>query len=374
MSLYIGKNSNNKAIMHITNTSISESGMKTGILPSTSFHTEIQYLTYETYSPTSVIYVSTYGETLLVLPSNLVSLMRDERRAFFMTAELNGVVEYMDSFGYKNATVGYYATQCRFTNTTSATSLSAVMGLPTSSYIYPLFYGNWTNKTIKVHILNYSKTTFVQRTIPYTYSVLIDNNQLTINGQNLINTRYISHEQINTIDPIVNIRGHNYQLINFNPPGSGIIMQTNPNVEIKSGGKTIFTSLFINPTLSFSQRITGTAAFNTYYTNIYGTVIKPISNAGAGTFKEGDMFTFYFDTYKTGAEAVNATCVYRYTMDSVNYVFLGYIYLTMGNIYNYAYFGVYSAPDGSLHVAMYIYSYGMTVHVGTLNIIIYKFI
>ena len=114
MSLYIGRDDNNNGILHITASPENSTDMKSGILNSTVFHNEFEFLTYDLIPVTMSCVSATYiNRTVYMYRMNISLPDLNNFIAYeFLDSSMNlvdkGQVFWYDNSGYTNTTTTSY--------------------------------------------------------------------------------------------------------------------------------------------------------------------------------------------------------------------------------------------------------------------------
>lgn len=221
MSFYIGKDSQNTSVLHITGDTESESTLKNGIVTSTVFHSDLTYLSFEEFSPIAIYPKGSTSYSGRTTPGGNMCLFdaafynnfsSNPRRMFFMSVEgasyitpiLTGT--YIRNFIYS---VHWYSTSNP--DFSSASGVYDSLDYPTSIYKYAFIMSFSTN--IQCIVSNYTDGGFI--TSPTVgNSISLSNTQILIKGVDIRTYKYLSIGTINAIDPTISINGNTYQRVN----------------------------------------------------------------------------------------------------------------------------------------------------------------
>lgn len=267
MSFFIGKDNNDRAVIHITSDTVSESVIKSGEISSTIFHSDLQYLGFEVFEPSEVYTKNPTSRSGKTTPGGKMCSFTDDfylkfsgnsRRMFFMsvagesymTPILTGT--YIRNFVY---TVHWYSTANPDFSTSDGVYNS--LDYPTSTYKYAFIMTSSTD--IKAVLSNYSDGNFI---VPPTSGndIYLDKNEMLVNGVDLREYRYICSGTINSIDDTTNINGNTYQLINSTPKSGSMSISSNGSStgEISIGGAAIFKESSSQVKLTAGRRYAST--------------------------------------------------------------------------------------------------------------------
>lgn len=292
MSLFIGKNNANRAIMHITNlTNDYPIGDPNS---STVFHSDLPFISYTTYDCT-LRSVSVPSDRGLLAGSNQGLQVSDEcvnlikqGRLILIEVTRSGVKELLDSnAGILYDTGSYYEYTYAYCIWANSTFTSAVH-YQDDTFYYPIINTPNGVSSAKIHVLNIG-----QYTVPGITSngVSITASSLFINSTDVANYQYLSPVTINSTDPVIpNVNGHNVQFINYVQSSSGIEVYAAQGVyQIKTGGKTIFDSSALRKKLVYGSTTILHIPNNSYCRSRSGTSYIDLDSG----FSNGDMVAVY---------------------------------------------------------------------------------
>lgn len=249
MSFYIGKDSQNNSVLHITGSTETEAVLKNGVTNSTVFHSDLKYLSFEEFTPIAIYPKGSTSYSGLTTPGGNMCLFGNEfyekfssnnRRMFFMSVNgasyitpiLTGT--YIRNFIYS---VHWYSTSNP--DFSSASGVYDSLDYPTSVYKYAFIMSASTS--IRCIVSNYTDGSFI---VPPTVgnSISLNNSQIVVKGVDMRTYKYLSIGTINTIDPTININGNIYQLVNsvYKTGATSIYSNGSSVGGISIGGAPIF--------------------------------------------------------------------------------------------------------------------------------------
>lgn len=246
MSFYLGTDTSNKKVMHITKGVNTIPQLKSGVLSNTIFHSSLPYLDIKELP---VSRAASSGYTHAILSSTDANWLGANNIAYCFVVDNN--VYSGGSYLDRNS---FYSDS----NPWDFKGIETQIAFGTWSATYPNFGWSFDYKpssTYMVYTMNGSYSTvrcFAFKNIvnkvyvpksPSNHSVLIKNSGIIVNGINLIDYGYVNKGQINNVDKVANIPGQTVQFINSGASGSLSIMSNQTKTEILKGDKALFSTL-----------------------------------------------------------------------------------------------------------------------------------
>lgn len=248
MSLYFGKDNENKNILHITKGTSSEATMRSGIQSNTVFHSTLPFISVNlsemgtlTNKGASYIYdrvmIETYPKGgylyIVSIPSELLTYFRGSKSEPFAFLTYN-----IFSYDHIDTNVGF------------STPHYGVSPGSIRQYFYTNSSGRIVDRSSATHIvlgttkLIYNLFIIRPATLPsLSGPINISSQVFKIGSYDLRNYRFLGPEDTNSYDPVVNLPGFSRRLVNSNGHvGSGVSIVSSPNHEIHFGGNRIFSS------------------------------------------------------------------------------------------------------------------------------------
>jgi len=229
MSLYIGKDDNNDAIMHITTGSKTKNELTslTPDLSSAIFHSKCAYLfsKYEKYTMTA--------QTGSMCEGNYVTISKSSSYMIGPSGNLRTTLVFVNG-EYVNMYV-------------NAPFVSFALGYYYDSDSEQLvIYLNDLSGSVTIQLLftDYFGLTYNSSNIDYYGAPIIVNNyELSFNGFNYFDNQWVVTPPINDSDDILSIQGKQYQIINSTSTSGGFSLDTsNGTVKIYKGSKCLVDS------------------------------------------------------------------------------------------------------------------------------------
>lgn len=259
MSFYLGKDPNNKAVLHISKGYRTSDQLRGGILGDTIFHSDLPYVQYTAYkatiSPINTDFTNAnYG---LSLPESVLTAM--DSQVFCIVVEHSGKFDlyetYLPEMPYiVHYTVDWfeipsYARYMWTNNTFSEVSAArdSVHRLPAIRLPNP---SEVTNVWVVVLDTGITHNTNTSET------VYIGKGRLDVDGTSLATYRYITSVPVNNTDPIVYTpNGDPIQFINFTTGTETSLSITSDSGRsiIRSGDKKIFDSGLVRGKVIFDK-------------------------------------------------------------------------------------------------------------------------
>jgi len=282
MSLFIGKVSN-IPVLHITNTSTDATTIATTTaIAQTSFHSSLPYLICSKYDLTSTSVAGKNNIMYFQAPLSAIKEITNSNHMFFITILVAGTWYFL-----ANGT-----TQVTPINSLVGFSSNPSKGVETTSINSTYNYIQTTKDTTKamlftLNVLNRGGG-YVPITLNISAGINVGNNNLTVMGNDLSNTVYVSNTIFNPID-LVATGGNSstFQLLNTLNTNTGMsIISDNTSTRILRGGEIIFNSAVVNNKVIFRDSAhTIVPSKKLYGGDIYDTSI-PLS------IYKGDMLLF----------------------------------------------------------------------------------
>ncbi len=234
MSLFIGKDSNNIPILHITNSENSISEMKSPTtIVSTVFHSSMDYITFTPYYTTQIYTAGTNDYYIYFDNAAFTDIFAVSPRKNYMLVVDGKVHEVGNWVNVPDWTKFWYdINRANPHNDIKSTSRCARIAnngtIPTSAVLY---------------VLNIQINTVV---VPYENAateILINNQDITINNIDLLDIPFIVNGQLNSSDNTITINNQTYQVLNTGAQETGIKFDlTGNDVKIYNGTKLLCDS------------------------------------------------------------------------------------------------------------------------------------
>ena len=241
MSLYVGKEETGVGVLHLTNGDTSLTSIKSGILSNTVFHSLLKYTTWNEHTLTPITRES--GNVFLRLDSSVAADIGANRRLFLVSID-GTIVQYISQvynfdgiYGWRNG--GWFGQWYG-----GGTKLYSESAIPDGGHYDYLPPAGMNLSNSKLYILNLTDTGYLPISTP-TNDIRISKSNIIVRGVDLLNLRYVSPNQINSVDTILNLGGRSLQLINsytFSPSTLSLI-SNRVEASIYRNGQAIFTSL-----------------------------------------------------------------------------------------------------------------------------------
>ena len=368
MSLFIGKDSNGKDIIHITDGTYSAIDMKNGIKPDTTFHNDLEFSTYDMYPVAAVMSDSRgyycvgdqtypgdpYGDKYQMGGGDGVIASRGASEVYWLDANKNIIQPDLIVWGDRYQAAKYALNWSYLRTTRSYTYYIPYMVVPDGScdryeIALPIKYAVVLTKTkiITAPGVQINATTSTARA------------KFLVGGFDLANIKYVSHKILNSHPECLTINGIK-QLIDASKISGSIEIISNPleGTQIKKGGHVIIKGsshgqLFLVNTYT---RVCTIPSGITYfpYTIKFGEVHK--ITVSIGSVQTGSIQTFLVIE---GSEICISSFKYRVndSQGFFSYYAEGALYygISGGRAYSRG-----TVNDGKLHsytVKIDIYSY-----------------
>lgn len=295
MSIFVGRDNGSKPIFHITHGEATSSEMKSGILPSTVFHSSLLYITHTPYSCAITARHSNYRIStglsyspvvICEIPSEAIISLVSARVAFVVVVSANGVKKIANdiisgldaglfAFGAESSCRGWEHGVFFYQNTPFPTSEKKYMMISESA---------GTITEITLFVLNLNTNGYIGRYFS-TPEVKIKKDDISVNGLNLLDYRYISTVKVNDIDTSAG----QIQFINSITTGTPSLqlLSSPSSKKILSRGKVIFDSTKDSGKVFFKEVV------STYYPANQINISRGNGNAYrqlATGFDTGDCF------------------------------------------------------------------------------------
>ena len=277
MSLYIGKDANNKPLFHITSGTSSKTVMQSPTPVGNSvFHSNLNYVSFDKYDCTFTAGVSTLYEgpypigyaipetpmgVYIALPSQCLEDIVINNRIWIIEINRSGVKTLV-----LNHMTNLYSSNAIFFNS-AHTSWSKTL----LSYTHPQPFIKATGVTgIRVYVLNINTTQYLPPSQDSS-GIYISGDSITINSVDLLNFPYMSTAVMNNVDSNPSLISGSVQFINSDLTGSSLELSSeNSNYKIKKNGHDIFNSSLGSKKVFFKTIETcnvpsATFSFNTTY-------------------------------------------------------------------------------------------------------------
>lgn len=265
MSFYLGKDSGGvNNILHLTSNTHTATEMKTSIFDDTIFHSSLKYLEY------SVDTLNIYNSSVIYPSNDTIDKINNSGLCFFFV--INGVLQP--------------AIKTLFS--ASRKEPARVLFHPTPTYIYDVYpTPSYTNKYIITS--GYASITsayliFVNINNVGTYinntshnpalGITLNSTSVLVNNINLLNYKYLSIGDINTIDTTISVPGSSTKLQLINSINNATSMKVDSlNRTIYKGTHPIFTYSNASNKYMYSSTLTYTTpVYNEYFASPMGTV------------------------------------------------------------------------------------------------------
>ena len=313
MSLYLGKDNNNKNILHLTNGVNSEADMRSGVRSNTVFHSTLPFISVALHNMGTLTYMGSeyfyYNNStritcdgkylyLLSIPSELLTYFRTNEKP--------------EPFAFLTFNVfSYDHIDSRVMLSTPHNGIS-----PSSSrqYFYTNSSGHISLRENATHILIGSSkpiyNVFVIRfvTLPsLSGPINISSQVFTIGSYDLRNYKFLGPEDTNNYDPVLNMPGFSKRIINSTGHvGNHVSIVSSPNHEIYFGGNRVFST-----GVSIPERVKQIYPFSSFFplssyssgtgTRVYSATIN--SNLTVGDIYAIGLYSSPFTRYVEFGEA-----------------------------------------------------------------------
>ena len=246
MSFYLGKDTNNKAVMHITKGYRTSDELRDGILGDTVFHSDLPYVQYSAYQATIHPLNANYTNANYGLSIPEAALNELGQYSFSIVVEHSGKIELYETY-QPNLTLttstgpGHLKHYSRFLWTNS--SFDSVRYNNDSSYQRPALLLPNRSEVSSIWVVIYD--TGISHTTNTSETVFVGKGRLDVDGTSLATYRYVTSVPVNDTDPIVYTpNGGSIQFVNFysGAETSLSITSNNGRSVIRSSGKNIFDS------------------------------------------------------------------------------------------------------------------------------------
>jgi len=219
MSLYIGRDNSNDPIVHITNDELPQAAIAGDRLSTTVFHSKYQLFSCQMFN---TVYLASGGN------NSKVCLFEDEFYTLVDTYPglrffpiLGGSTTQVKGMGRFNtytvvSAVMWYKTSSAAAGDNSTSTLYDRAMYPSSVYKYCRIHTGYTGSDVKILLTNFQNDGIISPLAPLDSTVFVDNTDILIGQRSLKNTKYLSSEQLNTVDDVISTQGRNFQLINSN--------------------------------------------------------------------------------------------------------------------------------------------------------------
>lgn len=300
MSLYLGKDTNNKAVLHISKGYRTSNELRDGILGDTVFHSDLPYVQYAMYeatiSPINFNYTNAnYGLTIPEAALNELG-----QNSFCIVVEHSGKFELYETYQPEltlttSTGPGHLSYYSRYLWSNS--SFNEVFHERDASHRYPAL--RLINRSAVTNIWVVILNTGITHTTNSSETVFVGKGRLDVDGTSLATYKYVTPVPVNNIDPIVYTpNGGSIQFVNFysGAETSLSITSNNGRTIIQSSDKNIFDSGVTRGKVFFDRIDT------LYFPS------EPLKTSGnhdrllATGMQDGDLFTFVHVTHRSFAE------------------------------------------------------------------------
>ena len=310
MSFYLGKDTNNKAVMHITKGYRTSNQLRGGILEDTIFHTDLPYVQYTVHKATISPINDNYTDANYGLSLPIATLDKLGQYSFCFVVEHSGRFELYETY-QPNMTLtrstgpGNYRNYSRFLWSNS--SFNSVSSVTNSNHRYPalLLSDRSAVTNIWVVILDTGITHTTSTNSSETMAV--GRGRLDVGGTSLATFRYVTPVPVNNTDPIVYTpNGGSIQFVNFyvGVETSLSITSESGRSIIRSGDKKIFDSGLARGKVFFDK------------IDILNFPDIKIGDLGsqddmelASGMQDGDLFTFINTSHISNAPPMSETVI-----------------------------------------------------------------
>ncbi len=239
MSLFLGSDTSDNKVMHITRTAHTSLEMKSGYLDDTVFHSSMPFITWEEISTSP----SSSG-----LRHSAMAVQISEADATRIGANNLGWFFVCDGFLYSNVTIsrydsyyyglyGYYG----WGLWSAAGQYYKVSSNPIG--MFNIFSFNQVCSTVKLYVINITDTSYIPTVGDGTIDILVRGNDIKVKGIDLLDLKYIRHTPLNTVDRTVSDNGSIFQLIDGSL-GTGLSLVSNStHTTIGNSSYLLFDSL-----------------------------------------------------------------------------------------------------------------------------------
>lgn len=237
MSFYLGKDSSNNSILHITKGYASQHQLQSGLLPNTVFHSDLPYVSYTTYDAlhyTDYEKAGWYSVTSVEFPIEAVQNIRNGNKVYLVV--VNGAVFSSCDFYIAQIPFGSKTPIGVSINTWYASDSYAgtkqiyyddYSYIPLETHRYKKIQGSG-KRNIKLVVLDISVDgTYIQPSFSGDF-VHVNNQHILVKGVDLLNYRYISPTTVNATDMTFSDGISSYQLVN-SVKGNSLSLLTEAN-------------------------------------------------------------------------------------------------------------------------------------------------
>ena len=313
MSLYIGEDTNNKAILHITSGGTAENIMQTPDPGTNSvFHSNKDYI-----STARTLCTITAGSKAIPFSNGSTTY-----HGYYIDIPMNTIFDIV-------ASSLVFSFEIRHTSG-STTMLPEPMALTTAHYYvftksdgsgaegslsatYPRCFIRGTAVShVYLHVLNAGYTGFIPLFSGGSTGISISSSEMTINGVNLYTYGYLSRMAVNSVDPTVTLNnGGSVQFVNTELPNDSIsITSDSTNTAIKKGVHSIFDSSIGNQKIFYDSLTTVNIPARTLTQGTYSTTL--LINV-----VPGDIFIVYRPYINNTDTVTSPTLIIEYSTSEV---------------------------------------------------------
>jgi len=273
MSLFLGKDANNAAVLHITSGVESPDSMKQGIMPTTVFHSASPFV--HVTATHTLTKVSSISGTAFTLNQSDADRIGANSIAFILVID--------DELRFDQPVQIYNDANFIWTNDAQdATSVTP------SSTFNTLIFTNYNFNSVILNELNVVNG--IVNDFPNDGSgILVTPGKLLVNGYDISTIKYLSLDVINSVDPTGFSAGQTLQLVNTVNNSGSISIRSNINSSnIFCGNYPIFSTSakkFSGISMPYSSSPFGgnyptSTAVNTYSNGIAAIGLGPVSSSG----------------------------------------------------------------------------------------------
>ena len=222
MSLYAGNDSASNKVLHLTSNSHTSAELKSGELPDTIFHSNLNYVRVTKASGNILNSVLTVSQTTKDLIGTNGWIIVDKNKV---------CIPAIWGFSLNPDAGTYGPTYGKWTGLTLRLGRNATgpgPGPNNAAYDW-IDIDSSHNGTCAIYIFSINTLNFTFTKIPITNNeVVLGNGNLNIRGFNILDSAYISANTVNDVDDAVSIFGKTFQFTNTNISGNSVSLISNP--------------------------------------------------------------------------------------------------------------------------------------------------
>jgi hypothetical protein len=235
MSLFLGNDISYNKVLHITQGQNTSSEMKSGVLSNTVFHSDLPYIKIKKYSATKVLPQVGNALAAAEIDSTLAGELDASGQMYFFVVDGRFYDKFFAHDYYAWLNPQTYAFGVWSSSGSSSYSIS-----PTAVKNTYNFGEDFT--TVDFYTVNMYNG-LVTSPSDGSSDIRLNGDDLVINGVDLADFTYMSENQINQVDDIVDVSGTDIQFVGNNIVGTGMEIKSNSlKSEVKKSGVPLFTT------------------------------------------------------------------------------------------------------------------------------------